>query len=257
MLPSKLYFFRNYLLCSHPHGVLSAGAFCCFATEGTNFSGVTSLIIPMLQFGLCPSQCLNIFLLFVNEDLFQGFPGYLTSPASVGANVLDSLLQRPLVHNWVSRCHKGLANDSIYIQLPLIYIFREAWRAYWWRNQAARLQFWFQEELLRRSTATRGRWGGWVCSRSGQGVRWGWSSRRRRALSNLRWSVASRWCPPSPLGKQASMTRWPRVKGRIITMTVLSAWKQGGLLSKEHPGLLNLDSRVCSGHLPGSRHFPI
>ena len=29
---------RNFLLCSHPHGVLSAGAFCCFATEGTGYS---------------------------------------------------------------------------------------------------------------------------------------------------------------------------------------------------------------------------
>jgi hypothetical protein len=29
---------RNYLVGSHPHGVLSAGAYCSFATEGTNFS---------------------------------------------------------------------------------------------------------------------------------------------------------------------------------------------------------------------------
>jgi len=39
---------RNYLLCSHPHGVLSAGAFCCFATEGTNFSEVFPGITPHL-----------------------------------------------------------------------------------------------------------------------------------------------------------------------------------------------------------------
>jgi len=39
---------RNYLLCSHPHGVLSAGAFCCFATEGTNFSEVFPGISPHL-----------------------------------------------------------------------------------------------------------------------------------------------------------------------------------------------------------------
>ena len=31
---------KNYLLCSHPHGVLSAGAYSCFATEGTSFSRV-------------------------------------------------------------------------------------------------------------------------------------------------------------------------------------------------------------------------
>ena len=71
----QIIFFRNHLLCSHPHGVLSAGAFCCFATEGTNFSGVTSSIILILQFGLCPCQCLNIFLLFVNKDLSKVFPG--------------------------------------------------------------------------------------------------------------------------------------------------------------------------------------
>ena len=33
---------KNYLVGSHPHGVLSAGAFSCFATEGTNFSKATN-----------------------------------------------------------------------------------------------------------------------------------------------------------------------------------------------------------------------
>ena len=35
----------NYIICSHPHGVLACGAFCSFATEGTNaeqlFPGIT------------------------------------------------------------------------------------------------------------------------------------------------------------------------------------------------------------------------
>ena len=31
---------ENYLVGSHPHGVLSAGAFACFATEGKEFSKV-------------------------------------------------------------------------------------------------------------------------------------------------------------------------------------------------------------------------
>ena len=30
----------NYLVGSHPHGVLSAGAFACFATEGKEISKV-------------------------------------------------------------------------------------------------------------------------------------------------------------------------------------------------------------------------
>lgn len=39
---------KNYLVGSHPHGVLSAGAFSCFATEGTNFSKVFPGMIPHL-----------------------------------------------------------------------------------------------------------------------------------------------------------------------------------------------------------------
>merc|ERR1711892_679555 len=37
---------KNYLVGSHPHGVLSAGAYSCFATEGTNFSQVFPGMIP-------------------------------------------------------------------------------------------------------------------------------------------------------------------------------------------------------------------
>ena len=32
----------NYLLGSHPHGVLSAGAFACFGTEGLEVSKVST-----------------------------------------------------------------------------------------------------------------------------------------------------------------------------------------------------------------------
>ena len=32
----------NYLLGSHPHGVLSAGAFACFGTEGLEVSKVSN-----------------------------------------------------------------------------------------------------------------------------------------------------------------------------------------------------------------------
>jgi len=31
---------RNYLLTSHPHGILSSGAFCSFGTEGNQVSSV-------------------------------------------------------------------------------------------------------------------------------------------------------------------------------------------------------------------------
>ena len=39
---------RNFLLCSHPHGVLSAGAFCCFATEGAGYSAAFPGTTPHL-----------------------------------------------------------------------------------------------------------------------------------------------------------------------------------------------------------------
>ena len=31
---------KNYILGYHPHGILSCGAFCNFATEATNWSGL-------------------------------------------------------------------------------------------------------------------------------------------------------------------------------------------------------------------------
>ncbi|XP_077488786.1 diacylglycerol O-acyltransferase 2-like isoform X3 [Amblyomma americanum] len=39
---------RNYLLGCHPHGIMCAGAFCNFATEGTDFSGTFPGIWPHL-----------------------------------------------------------------------------------------------------------------------------------------------------------------------------------------------------------------
>jgi len=39
---------KNYLVGSHPHGVLSAGAFACFATDGMKFSKVFPGLIPHL-----------------------------------------------------------------------------------------------------------------------------------------------------------------------------------------------------------------
>ena len=70
---------RNYLLCSHPHGVLSAGAFCCFATEGTNFSEVSCFVISMVQFGCCLFWSRS-FLCYFFYDLFD-------SSAFNGSNV--------------------------------------------------------------------------------------------------------------------------------------------------------------------------
>ena len=136
-------------------------------------------------------------------------------------------------------------------------MFRKAWRVSCWQKKAVKLQFLCLEGLLRLSTVTKERWEGRVCIRWGQGARWGWSWARRRGLSSSRWGVASPWCPPSPLVKLPSMTRWSRLKGKTIKMTFLSAGKQGGLTPEEDPGLANLNSRLCSGHLPRSRHLPV
>ncbi|CAG0904095.1 unnamed protein product, partial [Darwinula stevensoni] len=44
---------KNYILCCHPHGILCAGAFCCFSTEGTDFSktfpGITSYLLTIKE----------------------------------------------------------------------------------------------------------------------------------------------------------------------------------------------------------------
>ena len=43
---------KNYIFGYHPHGILCAGAFCCFATEATDFSqvfpGITPHLLPLL-----------------------------------------------------------------------------------------------------------------------------------------------------------------------------------------------------------------
>ena len=43
---------KNYIFGYHPHGVLCAGAFCCFATEATDFSnlfpGITPHLLPLM-----------------------------------------------------------------------------------------------------------------------------------------------------------------------------------------------------------------
>ena len=39
---------KNYLIGSHPHGVLCTGAFCCFATDAAGFKEKFPGIIPRL-----------------------------------------------------------------------------------------------------------------------------------------------------------------------------------------------------------------
>ena len=39
---------KNYIICSHPHGVLCLGAFCCYATEGAGFGRLFPSLTPHL-----------------------------------------------------------------------------------------------------------------------------------------------------------------------------------------------------------------
>ena len=45
---------RNYVLASHPHGIIAIGSFCNFATEGTG----SSQQFPGLRFSLAVLNCL-------------------------------------------------------------------------------------------------------------------------------------------------------------------------------------------------------
>ena len=49
---------KNYIMGYHPHGILSAGAFCHFATEGTNFSKVGAE--AGLEWGIRYLQCHSV-----------------------------------------------------------------------------------------------------------------------------------------------------------------------------------------------------
>jgi hypothetical protein len=48
----------NYIIGSHPHGILCSGAFCNFATEGTNISNV----YPGITFTLTTLSCQYIMV---------------------------------------------------------------------------------------------------------------------------------------------------------------------------------------------------
>ena len=105
-----------------------------------------------------------------------------------------------------------------------MYIFREAWRAYCWRNQAARLQFWFLEELLRRSTATRGRWGGvgLLLVRSGCQVRL--ILKKKKGFVKLALKCGVSLVPTFSFGEASIYDKVTKGKRQIIiTMAVLLA----------------------------------
>lgn len=60
---------RSYLLGSHPHGVLCAGAFCTFATEAMNFSKhFPGTIKQLLYFSVIQKKTFQV----INESQLHG-----------------------------------------------------------------------------------------------------------------------------------------------------------------------------------------
>ncbi len=60
---------HNYIFGYHPHGILCAGAFCCFATEATDFNktfpGITPHLLPLMGKIRCATvKCCVIYFLF-------------------------------------------------------------------------------------------------------------------------------------------------------------------------------------------------
>lgn len=68
---------KNYLFCVYPHGILSSGAFCNFATNATNFRQMfPGLVADILTLG-------SHFLMPFSRELVQGLGGMSASERSI------------------------------------------------------------------------------------------------------------------------------------------------------------------------------
>uniref|UniRef100_A0A8C6DG98 Acyltransferase n=1 Tax=Moschus moschiferus TaxID=68415 RepID=A0A8C6DG98_MOSMO len=93
---------RNYVLVSHPHGIIAVGSFCNFATEGTG----SSQLFPGLRFSLAVLNCL-LYL--------PGHREYFLScgVCSVNRESLDFVLSEPQLGRAVVIVVGG-ANEALY-----------------------------------------------------------------------------------------------------------------------------------------------
>jgi 1-acyl-sn-glycerol-3-phosphate acyltransferase len=125
---------KNYLFCSHPHGVLCSGAFACFETEGTNFSQVYPGIKPhlltfeahlafpiyreyLLSGGTCSAsrQSLNYLL---------SYPGGGHAAVLVPGGAPESLDAHPGLENRVHlKYRKGFIKVALQNGAPLVPVF--------------------------------------------------------------------------------------------------------------------------------------
>ncbi|XP_076343975.1 2-acylglycerol O-acyltransferase 2-like isoform X1 [Tachypleus tridentatus] len=124
---------KNYILGYHPHGIMCAGAFCNFATEGTNFSEVFPQIKPHLltlegqflfpfhrELFLCSGAC------SVSKESIEWL---LTKEGKGNALVLviggavEALDAHPGTVNLVLKRRKGFVRLALRHGVPLVPVF--------------------------------------------------------------------------------------------------------------------------------------
>ena len=74
-----------------------------------SMKGKTMFVTPLLE------QFLVLSSIICLETYFQGVPWDYPPLACLGADVLDSLLQRPLVNNRICCCYKGPPHFLLYM----------------------------------------------------------------------------------------------------------------------------------------------
>ena len=105
------------------------------------------------------NSCLILVLssIICLETYFQGVPWDHPPLACVGADVLDSLLQRPLVNNRICCCYKGPPHHLFHFPSKS-FQFRKGWRVCYQAEREVKLPCWCLVGLLRLSIVTRERW---------------------------------------------------------------------------------------------------
>ncbi|XP_077488785.1 2-acylglycerol O-acyltransferase 2-like isoform X2 [Amblyomma americanum] len=124
---------RNYLLGCHPHGIMCAGAFCNFATEGTDFSGTFPGIWPhllvlrgqfalplhrelMLMGGMCSATQESLDWILSREPCGN-------AAVLVVGGAIEALEARPGRHRLFLSRRKGFVRTALRHGTPLVPVF--------------------------------------------------------------------------------------------------------------------------------------
>lgn len=124
---------RNYLFGYHPHGIMCAGAFCNFATEGTDFSGVFPGIRPhllvlrgqfsfplhrefLLMGGMCSSSRQSMDWILSSKT-----PG--NAVVLVVGGAIEALDARPGSYKLFLSRRKGFVRVALHHGTPLVPVF--------------------------------------------------------------------------------------------------------------------------------------